>query len=167
MYLPISLRQEFLESTFPAHPEPPAPHPKKSDEKRPASQTPPTLSLRNTLIKFFLDQTLAAAVNTLLFTTFIHSIRAAMADAPRITSFTKAASYWSSPGAIDFARVDFGAVMDQALDDFWPMLIAGAKLWPPVSIINFAFVKSVQARNLIGALAGVVWGVYICLVSGS
>ena len=42
-------------------------------------------------------------------------------------------------------------------------MVAGWRLWPFVSLVNFAFVKSVETRNLIGALAGVVWGVYMSL----
>lgn len=46
-----------------------------------------------------------------------------------------------------------------------PLVVAGWKLWPAVSLVNFAAVKTVEGRNLVGALAGVVWGVYISLIS--
>ncbi|PNP55694.1 hypothetical protein THARTR1_04218 [Trichoderma harzianum] len=154
---PNFLWQDFLESTFPAHP--------PSDSKK--SPSPPKLSLVNTICKFLLDQTVGAALNTLLFSTFTHSLRQAMVHAPRITSLPSAAKYWSSAGAVDFNRVDFGVVWAAAKAEFWALMFAAAKLWPAVSLVNFTLVKSVQGRNLVGALAGVAWGVYISLAMGN
>lgn len=159
-------RQDFLESTFPAHPNP---NPKPSDSKKsPSSPSqPPPLSLTNTILKFLLDQTIGAALNTLLFSTFTHSLRQAMVHAPRITNLPSAAKYWSSAGAVDFNRVDFGRVWAASKAEFWGLMFAAAKLWPAVSLVNFTLVKSVQGRNLVGALAGVAWGVYISLAMGN
>lgn len=39
---------------------------------------------------------------------------------------------------------------------------AGLKLWPAVSIVNFAAVP-VENRVLVGSLAGVVWNIYLSL----
>ncbi|KAL7962562.1 hypothetical protein V8C34DRAFT_269147 [Trichoderma compactum] len=162
---PNFLWQDFLESTFPAHP--PSNPPSNSKKSPSSSQPPPKLSLANTIIKFLLDQTVGAALNTLLFSTFTHSLRQAMVHAPRITSLPSAAKYWSSPGAVDFNRVHFGRVWAAAKAEFWALMFAAAKLWPAVSLINFTLVKSVQGRNLVGALAGVAWGVYISLAMGN
>ncbi|KAK0759830.1 hypothetical protein N5P37_008020 [Trichoderma harzianum] len=164
---PNFLWQDFLESTFPAHPSPSKP---PSTSKKPPSSSPsqpPPLSLTNTILKFLLDQTIGAALNTLLFSTFTHSLRQAMVHAPRITSLPSAAKYWSSAGAVDFNRVDFGRVWAAARAEFWALMFAAAKLWPAVSLVNFTLVKSVQGRNLVGALAGVAWGVYISLAMGN
>lgn len=125
------------------------------------------MSKCNTSIKFLLDQTVGAAVNTLLYSTFTRSLRMASGHAPHITNVFKAVEYWTSPHAIDFSLVDFGIVWAEAKEEFWPLIFAGYKLWPFISLINFTFVKSVQGRNLVGALAGVAWGVYICLVSAN
>ncbi|KAK5991016.1 hypothetical protein PT974_09292 [Cladobotryum mycophilum] len=161
--------QEFLESSFPAHPEPPKP--KKADEKKPSKDSKPApqapLSKSNTLIKIVLDQTLAATVNTLLYSTFIRSLRYAMPHAPRITNIIEAAKYWSGPGAIDFVLVDFPLVWEESLEEFPVIFFAGLKLWPLIAVINFTLVKSVQGRNLVGGLAGVAWGVYICLMTAA
>lgn len=89
-----------------------------------------------------------------------------MVHAPRITNLPAAAKYWSSPNAVDFRVVDFAVVWEEAKAEFWSLMIAAAKLWPAVSLINFTLVKSVQGRNLVGALAGVVWGVYVSLAMG-
>ncbi|KAJ4066232.1 hypothetical protein NW756_010845 [Fusarium oxysporum] len=153
--------QDFLESTFPAHPDK---APKAKDSKD-AKKTQPKLSIRNTLIKFFLDQTAGAAVNTLLFSMYTHALRSAIQPAPVITSLAKAITYWTSPGTLDFGRVDWTAVWEAAKVDFAPLIFAGWKLWPAVSIVNFAAVKTVEGRNLVGALAGVVWGIYMSLVA--
>ncbi|KAF4459152.1 integral membrane Mpv17 PMP22 family [Fusarium albosuccineum] len=156
---PNFLWQDFLESTFPAHPQEPQP----SDPKSPKPQ--PKLSVRNTAIKFLLDQTLGAAINTLLFSTYTHAFRSAVHPVPVITSFSKAVSFWLHPGALDFGRVDWSAVWDAAKIEFVPFIVAGWKLWPAVSLVNFAAVKTVEGRNLVGASAGVVWGIYMSLVS--
>src|SRR6478735_7563177 len=94
-----------------------------------AKKTQPKLSIRNTLIKFFLDQTAGAAVNTLLFSTYTHALRSAIQPAPVITSLAKAITYWTSPGTLDFGRVDWTAVWEAAKVDFAPLIFAGWKLW--------------------------------------
>ncbi|KAM3428979.1 hypothetical protein MY4824_008521 [Beauveria thailandica] len=159
---PNFLWQELIENCFPSHPKPSA-RPKKTDDK----PAPPALSKRNTAIKFFLDQTVGAAVNTLLFSTFTRSLRMASAHAPRVTNVYKAVSYWASPGAVDLSLVDVHVVWAEAKEEFWPLVAAGYKLWPAVSLVNFTLVRSVQGRNLVGALAGLVWGIYVCLFSAN
>ncbi|KAH7157537.1 hypothetical protein B0J13DRAFT_542050 [Dactylonectria estremocensis] len=156
---PNYLWQDFLESTFPANPAPP--HPKKSDDPPP----PPKLSIRNTLIKLFLDQTVGATLNTLLFSNYVHALRFALHPVPRITSVFKAITYWTSPGTVDISRVNWDRVWAASLDEFWPILVAGWKLWPAVSLVNFSVIKTVQGRNLVGSLAGVVWGIYMSMIS--
>ncbi|KAH7316491.1 transport protein yif1 [Stachybotrys elegans] len=169
---PNYLWQDTLESSFPAHPAPSKQSQKehaddKKKKKQDRKQPEPELSVKNTLIKFLLDQTLGAASNTLLFCFYARSLQVAMAGAPRVTNFFKAVSYWTSPGTIELHRVDFGAVLEAALDDCWPMITAGWKLWPAISLINFTLVKTVQGRNLVGSLAGLAWGVYVSLASSS
>lgn len=90
-----------------------------------------------------------------------------MHAAPRITSLPAAAKYWSGAGAVDFTVVDFAVVWAESKAEFWPLVIAAAKLWPAVSLVNFTLIKSVQGRNLMGALAGVAWGVYVSLAMGN
>ena len=152
-------RQELLESTFPSYP--PPPHPKKSDDPPP----PAKLSVRNTAIKMLLDQTLSATFNTLLFSVFNRSLRAAMGDAPAEHSIFKAMADWNSPGAIDFGRVDLAEVWQMAKDEFWPIFRAGWALWPAVGIVNYTLVKTIQGRNLVGGLAGITWATYMSMVA--
>lgn len=49
--------------------------------------------------------------------------------------------------------------------EFWPIMVVGFKFWPLVSILNFTVVP-VDQRLLVGSLFGVVWAVYLSLVSG-
>jgi hypothetical protein len=44
-------------------------------------------------------------------------------------------------------------------------MLAGFKLWPFVSILNFTVVPA-DKRLLVGSLFGVIWAVYLSLMSG-
>jgi len=65
-----------------------------------------------------------------------------------------------------FQGADFRQAIQISRQDFWALMSAGWKLWPAISLINFTVVKSVEKRNLVGALAGMVWNVYLSLVAG-
>jgi hypothetical protein len=43
-------------------------------------------------------------------------------------------------------------------------MLAGLKLWPFVSILNFTVVPA-DKRLLVGSLFGVVWGIYLSLMA--
>ena len=43
-------------------------------------------------------------------------------------------------------------------------MLAGLKLWPLVSLLNFTIVP-VEKRILVGSLVGVGWGIYLSLVA--
>jgi len=96
------------------------------------------LHIPNTISKFVLDQIIGATANTLMF------------------SFVFAG----------FKGADFAQAVQICKQDFWPLMIAGWKLWPLVSLANFTVVKSVERRNLVGSLAGMVWNVYLSLIAG-
>lgn len=127
----------------------------------------PKLNITNTVIKLVLDQTLGAAANTFLFSLFIHSIQAAM---PRplgtpLSNPDKSLQYLLARGAIDYGKVNWAHVVANSRQEFFTILVAGWKLWPFVSLINFAFVKSIEGRNLVASIAGVGWGIYMSLVA--
>jgi protein Mpv17 len=44
-------------------------------------------------------------------------------------------------------------------------MIAGAKLWPLVSILNFSLVP-MERRVIVGALVGLFWNIYLSIVAG-
>ncbi|KAI1140696.1 hypothetical protein F5Y05DRAFT_282656 [Hypoxylon sp. FL0543] len=174
---PNFLWQEFLESSFPAYHAAPTSaavaSAAASDEKALEQEeadgklVEPKLNIANTAIKMLLDQTVGAAVNTFLFSLFMHSIQAAMVRPPGtpLSSPDKSARYLFSRGAIDYGKVDWKAVVARSRAEFYPILVAGWKVWPVVSLINFAFIKSIEGRNLVGGLAGVGWGIYMSLLA--
>jgi protein Mpv17 len=90
-------------------------------------------------MKLLLDQTIGAAVNTAMF------------------SFVFAG----------FKGATFEQAVQITRQDFWGLVIAGWRLWPLVSIVNFAVLRSVQSRQLLGGVAGVAWGVYLSLIAGT
>jgi len=121
---PNFLWQEYLEEQFPGN------IMESNGQKK--------LHKTNTAKKFVLDQTLGAAVNTLLFIAVI--------------------------GA--FKGKDRKAIVRDCKRDFWPIVQSGLKLWPLVSLLNFTIVP-VQRRVIVGSLVGLFWGVYLSLmVSG-
>ncbi|KAF3350173.1 Spore wall maturation protein DIT1 [Verticillium dahliae VDG2] len=81
-------------------------------------------------------------------------------------------AYHAAPttAAVEKAARSDDAALDQAAArsalarrEFVPIITAGWRLWPAVSLVNFAFVKTVPMRNLVGGLAGVGWGIYMSL----
>ncbi|KAI1758742.1 hypothetical protein GGR53DRAFT_516067 [Hypoxylon sp. FL1150] len=174
---PNFLWQEFLESSFPAYHVSPTPAAVASaaanDEKaleqeaKEGKLVEPKLNIRNTAIKMVLDQTVGAAVNTFLFSLFMHSIQKAMVRSPGTPFSTPDQSilYLLSRGSIDYGKVDWTGVVARSRAEFYQILVAGWKVWPIVSLINFAFIQSIEGRNLVGSLAGVGWGIYMSLLA--
>ncbi|OTB03995.1 hypothetical protein M426DRAFT_321288 [Hypoxylon sp. CI-4A] len=169
--------KEFLETTFPAYhisPTPAAVASAAANDKKALEQeakegklVEPKLNITNTAIKLFLDQTVGAVVNTFLFSIFMHSIQAAMVrplTAP-LSSPDQSAQYLFTRGAVDYSKVDWTTVVARSRAEFYAILVAGWKVWPVVSLINFAFIKSIEGRNLVGSLAGVGWGIYMSLIA--
>lgn len=95
------------------------------------------LSIKNTAVKFLLDQTVGAGVNTVLFIMGIAMLRG---------------QSWQ-----------YG--WQETKVGFWPLISAGQKLWPAVSLLNLTLVP-VEHRTLVGSLVGVGWGVFLSLMSG-
>lgn len=175
---PNFMWQGFLESSYPATTTVPSREAvrsaSRSNEKeldreaREGKLVEDKLSVPNTTIKFVLDQSVGAAVNTLAFSLFTHSIQQAMSH--RTTGAGESAAFlvsgWGmSGGPVDYSQVDWRLVLEEAKTEFIPIMKAGWGLWPWVSLFNFVVVKSIEVRSLIGAVAGMVWGVYMSLIS--
>ena len=129
---PNYLWQKFLEDTFPTNGKPAAEQEKKSDEK-PAKEQ---LSIKNTVIKFFLDQTFGCWVNTLIFILLMGLLKGR----------TSADITWTIQ------------------HDFWNMVFSSYKLWPLICILNLVVVPF-DYRMLVGNTAGFGWGVYVSLTA--
>ncbi|KAK5126501.1 hypothetical protein LTR08_004766 [Meristemomyces frigidus] len=95
------------------------------------------LNLKNTAIKFSLDQTIGAAANTVLFIAGIALLRGS----------------------------SLASIQSDIQQRFWPMIFAGQKLWPAVSVLSFTVVPF-EMRTLFGSIVGLFWGVYLSLMSG-
>ncbi|AEO65686.1 uncharacterized protein THITE_2112909 [Thermothielavioides terrestris NRRL 8126] len=182
---PNFLWQELLESSFPAYHQP-KPQPitttttttttidaveAKPVEPAAPPAAPPRLNVRHTLLKTALDQTVGAAVNTLLFSLFMHAIRQGMGHHYRGAGGNgEAVVGWAALlGGGDVVRlgaVSWPVVWARARGEFWDLIRAGWRFWPLVSLVNYVFLTSVGARSLAGALAGLAWGVYISLYTG-
>ncbi|KIW21134.1 hypothetical protein PV08_01714 [Exophiala spinifera] len=108
----------------------------KSDGAKLDEKDTESLSITNTIIKFVLDQSVGAVYNTAAFIVIIGLLRGA--------TYTQ--------------------TVDALKRDFWPMMIAGYKFWPLVSLLNLAVVP-VEQRMLVGGLAGLAWGVYVSLMA--
>ncbi|KAI9675286.1 MAG: hypothetical protein M1817_001188 [Caeruleum heppii] len=92
---PNVLWQEFLEHTFPGKTTPPMnPNEKAAANGKSSGPREPTLNIANTAKKFALDQTLGAAVNTILFIAVMAGLRGS--SGPEIMDAIRQ--------AIDYAR---------------------------------------------------------------
>ncbi|KKA27936.1 hypothetical protein TD95_001226 [Thielaviopsis punctulata] len=170
---PNFLWQSWLEDTFPSH------HPNAQETDTAVSKngampkgkaTPkPQLNIRNTIIKLCLDQTVGAVVNTLLFSLTMGALKASMTPLPHeavsAPSAAQSLAFLRSGHAVDAQRVAWAPLWEAACAEFWPILAAGWRLWPLVSVVNYSLVESVEGRNLLGNLASVGWGVYINLLA--
>lgn len=122
----------WLEERFPGY----AIHGSETVKDKPSTQQS-TLNKRNTAIKFALDQTVGAAVNTILFLGGMALLRAQPWD----------------------------EAVRQCREGFWPLIFAGQKLWPFVSIAMFTFVPA-ELRTIVGSVVGMFWNIYLTLISG-
>ncbi|OBT42382.1 hypothetical protein VE00_06449 [Pseudogymnoascus sp. WSF 3629] len=146
---PNFLWQQLLESLFPSRTLRPSPAAiaaaSSNDDKELDSEeathsiVEPRLNGRNTVLKFLIDQSAGGAANTVAFIMIMAGLRGA--------------SWEEAWNLVQF--------------EFWPLMVAGARLWPLVSLINFTVLESVESRNLLGSLAGMAWGVYLSLEAAS
>ncbi|PNP47145.1 hypothetical protein THARTR1_10650 [Trichoderma harzianum] len=131
--------QEFLERKFPSRtpidePSPDSKSASKSSEKLSQAVVKDRLNLTNTAVKFILDQSISAPLNTVAFLYLMGGM-----------TFQSNAQIWSN-----------------IQNDFWPMLIAGYRVWPLVGLLNLSVVPF-DYRQLVGSTAGLFWGIFLSL----
>ncbi|KAL4803281.1 hypothetical protein BDV18DRAFT_145551 [Aspergillus unguis] len=128
---------EGLEQWLPGDEQGPEPKgPKKENEKGARDGKDKKLNVKNTIAKIVVDQVIGGALNTFMFLSVMGLLRGDSID----------------------------VVKDEVQANFLPLMLAGLKLWPFVSILNFTVVPADQ-RLLVGNLFGLAWGVYLSLVS--
>ncbi|KAH8695141.1 putative integral membrane protein, Mpv17/PMP22 family [Talaromyces proteolyticus] len=127
-----------LEATFPGQRvvEDISTHPKKTDEKSPPKDAVQKLNVKNTIIKVVIDQTVGATWMSALFLSTMTILRG---------------------GGV-------GEIVEVIRREFFPIMLAGLKLWPLVSILCFAVVP-VDKRVLVGSLFGFGWAIYLSLIT--
>ncbi|PWY72314.1 hypothetical protein BO70DRAFT_399194 [Aspergillus heteromorphus CBS 117.55] len=129
---------EGLESKFPGYDSPnPSKAEKRGQQQQQQQQQKPKLNVTNTVAKIVIDQLIGGAWNTALFIMTMGLLRGQ----------------------------EWDLIVQQIQKDFWPIMIAGFKLWPFVSILNFTIVPT-DKRLLVGSLFGVLWAIYLSLMSG-
>jgi hypothetical protein len=138
---PNIIWQSFLEDNFPNNIPSPSPRSEKANGKQPASQPATVLSKTNIFIKFILDQTFGAVMNTLMFLAYMGYVNA-------------------SPAA---KQDPWQAVAKECQEKFWPLILDGYKLWPIFSLVSFLWIP-VNKRIVAGCLVGIGWGVYLSLM---
>ncbi|KAF1809129.1 hypothetical protein P152DRAFT_170353 [Eremomyces bilateralis CBS 781.70] len=140
---PNCLWQEWLEDVFPGQTSEPVYALKSAtDEQKKSgkgkskvvSQTTKRLNVKNTIIKFVLDQTVGAAVNIAMFIGGIGTIKGRSSE----------------------------EIMSSLKNDSFPFYMAGVKLWPIVSVLCFTLVP-VNRRVVVGSIAGVLWNIFLSL----
>lgn len=87
-------------------------------------------------MKFIMDQSLGAAVNTVAFIVL--------------------ASAWQGH--------NFDQICIIVQREFYPMLCAGWKFWPLVTLLNLCVVPW-DYRPVVGNTAGLCWGTYVALAN--
>ncbi|ETN40608.1 uncharacterized protein HMPREF1541_04885 [Cyphellophora europaea CBS 101466] len=92
----------------------------------------------NTAKKFALDQTIGAVVNTVAFVAFFAAL----------------------------SGKDSNAIQRTVRRETLPLMMAGWKLWPAVSFLNFTVVP-MHRRILVGSIVGLFWGIYLSLFAVS
>ncbi|GAB1197425.1 hypothetical protein BDV32DRAFT_145784 [Aspergillus pseudonomiae] len=128
---------EGLESVLPGHPNESEAAVTKSKTEKADQPKQKKLNVKNTVAKIVIDQVVGGAWATVLFSLTMGLLRGQ----------------------------EYDVLVAQIRKDFWPLLIAGFKLWPLVSILNFTVVPA-EKRLLVGSVFGVVWAVYLSLMSG-
>lgn len=103
-----------------------------------------TTSAKNVLIKFLLDQTFGAVMNTAMFLAYI--------------------GYMNASPSGKFSAWDASAA--EVKNKFWPLLFDGMKVWPIFSLVSFLWIP-VERRIVAGCAVGVLWGIYLSLMVGS
>ncbi|USW57328.1 hypothetical protein Slin15195_G106470 [Septoria linicola] len=126
--------QYLLESSFPARTAIVTKEQDVRGKNQLAKAAPDQLSVRNTIIKFLLDQIIAASVNTAMYICLMGSI--------------KGHSY--------------EYIMNDLYSNFWSLRFTSYRFWPFVCLLNFAVVP-MRFHPYVGTAAGMAWGVFLSL----
>ena len=94
------------------------------------------LNKYNTFIKFVLDQTIGSVLNNAAYVAGMSTIKGK----------------------------DSAYIRHALKHDLFHIIKSSWKVWPMVSLINFT-VMPYDKRMLFGSFIGLLWGIYICLIT--
>ncbi|KAF4549940.1 Mpv17/PMP22-like protein 4 [Elsinoe fawcettii] len=135
---PNVLWQSYLETRFPGYEPTPFPSANGPPKPRPPPPGKKKLNKTNTAIKWVLDQTFGAVLNTAAFVGGMLLLR---------------------------GERDWAVIGEAVRTETWPLMVAGQKLWPLFSVVSFTLIP-LEYRTLAGGIVGTGWGVYLSLVEG-
>ncbi|CAL8574923.1 hypothetical protein XPA_000869 [Xanthoria parietina] len=92
------------------------------------------LNVVNTLKKMVVEQTLGSMVNVALYLGGVRALQG----------------------------VPVAECLQAVKTETWPLMAAGYKLWPFVSVLNHTLIP-VEQRTVVGSLVGLGWGVFLAL----
>ncbi|KAL8933390.1 MAG: hypothetical protein Q9216_006385 [Gyalolechia sp. 2 TL-2023] len=92
------------------------------------------LNVKNTVLKIVIEQTLGAVVNVSLYVGGVQALQG----------------------------VPLRDCLQVVKEQTWPLMLAGYKLWPLVSVMNHTVIP-VEQRTFVGGLVGLGWGVFLAM----
>lgn len=146
---PNFLWQQWMESKFPGY----KVQKVKVDDDGKGVEVEEKLNVRNTLVKFGLDQTVGAVVNV-----------GAYIGGTRLLRGVPAVTCWDAVKEVCFTleTIIFWMMLTSCSQQMWPIMKAGYRLWPAVNFIQHVFIP-VEKKTVVGSLVGLGWGVYLAL----
>ncbi|MCJ1476095.1 hypothetical protein MMC13_004760 [Lambiella insularis] len=158
---PNFIWQGFLERTFPGYPIQKGKQKLKVDEDGKGVVVERKLDVTNTAIKVTIDQTIGAAMNTCLFLIILKVLRGgSLVECMEVVhEVWKIIDHWLQIQPPVHVCED---ITHYCLLEFWSIMIAGYKLWPLVSIVNFTIIP-VERRIVVGSLVGLGWSIFLVL----
>jgi protein Mpv17 len=153
--VPINcLWQDWLEDTFPGSTAIPVDEAEAKEKKKAGKpvEVKKAVNIQNILIKFVCDQTIGAAFNIPIFLASI-----GLAKGQGVDQIVSTIQKVSTSSCDEHVLTD--------AQDALSIYIAGAKLWPAVSLISFIAIP-VERRVIFGSIAGVIWNIYLSLKAG-
>lgn len=161
--------QQLLEQSFPAYApstDPALPLSHREAEKRRNEDASlqgtsrSKLNIKNTLTKWFIDcMTAGALMNTVVFIVLM----GLMKGQPVGQIYQNVRTVSGSSGSSSSDCEDVGEITN-LLQQTVPIIFAGYKVWPIVSIVCFSFVP-VEKRIVFFSAVGLLWGIYMSLVA--
>ena len=147
---PNFLWQQLIESKLPGY----TARKIEVDDGGKGVQVEKRLNWRNTLVKMSLDQSIGAIVNVSAYIGGTRALRGVPLQ-----------ECWAIMREVCFLYRNCYASLKTLMtriQQTWPVMKAGYKLWPAVNLIQHVFIP-VEKKTVVGSIVGLGWGVYLAL----